>query len=248
MRLEGKRAFVTAAGAGIGQAAALAFAAQGADVMATDLNEGALAPCAATGCATMPLDVTDMAAVQAAAERAGPQDILLNCAGFVHHGSILDCPPEDFDFSVDLNLRGTYNVTRAMLPGMLGAGGGSIICVASAVSSIIAAPDRFVYGATKAAIVGMTKSIAADFVTRGVRANAICPGTVDSPSWRARVQAQGQAIGDVDKARADFIARQPMGRVGLPEEIAALAVYLAADESAFVTGQAIAVDGGWSNI
>lgn len=247
MRLSGKRALVTAAGAGIGQATALAFIAEGAEVIATDVDPNALSPCKEAGCQTEQLDVTDEAAISDLIGASGPLDILFNCAGFVHHGSILDCAPEDFDFSFGLNVRAMYHVTRAVLPGMLSLGGGSLINMASAASSIIAAPNRFVYGATKAAVVGMTKSIAADFVTQGIRANAICPGTVESPSWHARVQAQGEAIGDVDKARDDFIARQPMGRIGQPAEIAALAVYLASDESAFVTGQAIAIDGGWSN-
>ena len=247
MRLEGKRAFVTAAGAGIGQATARAFAAEGAHVIATDLSAEALAPLAAEGLETHPLDVTDGAAVTALAARIGAVDTIFNCTGFVHHGSILDCEEADWDFSFNLNVKGAYRVTRALLPAMLAKGGGSITTVASAASSIIAAPNRFVYGATKAALIGFTKSIAADYVTKGIRANAICPGTVESPSWHARVEAQGAATGDVAAARAAFIARQPMGRIGQPGEIAALAVYLASDDSAFVTGQAIAIDGGWSN-
>ncbi|KPP83682.1 MAG: 2-keto-3-deoxy-L-fuconate dehydrogenase [Rhodobacteraceae bacterium HLUCCA08] len=247
MRLTGKRAVVTAAGAGIGQATALAFLREGAQVIATDIDADALAPCAEAGCSTARLDVTDAAAVSAFAAETGAVDIVFNCAGFVHHGTILECDPDAFDFSVDLNLRGMYRMTRAFLPAMIAGGGGAFVNMASAVSSIIAAPNRFVYGVTKAGVIGLTKSVAADFVTRGVRANAICPGTVESPSWHARVEAQGRAIGDVDKARADFIARQPMGRIATADEIAALAVYLASDESAFMTGQAIAIDGGWSN-
>jgi 2-keto-3-deoxy-L-fuconate dehydrogenase len=248
MRLKGKRAVVTAAGAGIGQATALAFLAEGAHVIAADIAYDAMAPVAEAGGETHRLDVTDDAAVAAFAERTGAVDILFNCAGFVHHGTILDCPPEDFDASFRLNVRAMYQVTRGFLPAMIGQGGGTIVHMASAVSSIIAAPNRFVYGATKAAVIGMTKGIAADFVTRGIRANAICPGTVESPSWHARVRAQGEVIGDVEKARADFIARQPMGRIATAEEIARLAVYLASDESAFMTGQAVVIDGGWSNV
>ncbi len=244
MRLKGKRAILTAAGAGIGAATARAFAAEGAEVLATDLDPAALAPLEALGCKTAQLDVTDAEAVAALAAQAQAPDILFNCAGFVHHGSILDCVPEAFDFSVELNVRATYRVTRALLPGMLANGGGSITCVASAVSSLIAAPNRFVYGATKAAVIGMVKSIAADFVTKGIRCNAICPGTAQSPSLDTRLQA----LGDYDAARAAFVARQPMGRIADAEEIAALAVYLASDESAFVTGQAIAIDGGWTNV
>jgi 2-keto-3-deoxy-L-fuconate dehydrogenase len=247
MRLKGKRAFCTAAGAGIGQATARAFAAEGAKVIATDRDAAALAPLAAEGIETHALDVTDGAAVAALAGKLGAVDVLFNCAGFVHHGTILDCSEADWDFSFDLNVKGAYRVTRALLPAMLGNGGGSIVTIASAVSSLLGAPNRFVYGTTKAALIGFTKAIAADFVKQGLRANAICPGTVESPSWHARVEAQGRASGDVEAARAAFIARQPMGRIGQPAEIAALAVYLASDESAFVTGQAIAIDGGWTN-
>lgn len=243
MRLEGKKAFVTAAGAGIGQATARAFAAEGADVIATDINGDALKVLTDEGITTDRLDVTDGAAVAAMAERIGAVDILFNCTGFVHHGTILDCDEEAFDFSMTLNVKGMYQVTRAFLPAMLEAGGGAIVNMSSAVSSIIAAPNRFVYGATKAAVIGMTKAIAADFVTQGIRCNAICPATVESPSLQARMRA----MGDYETSRAAFIARQPMGRIGTPEEIAALAVYLASDESGFVTGQAICIDGGWTN-
>lgn len=243
MRLKGKTAFVTAAGAGIGQATARAFAAEGARVTASDIDGDALAPLAEEGLATEVLDVTDGAAVAAIAGRLGAVDILFNCAGFVHHGTILECDEDAFDFSMNLNVKGMYRVSRAFLPAMLEAGGGAIINMSSAVSSIIAAPDRFVYGATKAAVIGMTKAIAADFVTRGIRCNAICPATVDSPSLHARMRA----MGDYETSRAAFVARQPMGRIGTAGEIAALAVYLASDESAFVTGQALCIDGGWTN-
>lgn len=244
MRLDGKRAVVTAAGAGIGQATALRFAREGAHVIATDIDADALAPLADAGCEIHALDVTDGAAVAAFAARTGAPDVMFNCAGFVHHGTILDCSDDDFDFSFNLNVRAMFRVTRAFLPAMLDNGGASIVNMASAVSSIIAAPDRFVYGATKAAVIGMTKSIAADFVTQGIRCNAICPGTVDSPSLQARMRA----LGDYETARAAFVARQPMGRIAGAEEIANLALYLASDESGFVTGQALTVDGGWSNV
>ena len=245
MRLKGKRAFVTAAGAGIGRATAEAFAAEGAEVIATDIDEAALATL--TGMTTRRLDVLDAAAIAEAAKDAGAVDILFNCAGFVHHGTIMDCEERDFDFSMALNVKANYAVTRALLPAMIGAGGGSIVFVASVVSSIIAAPNRFVYGATKAAVIGMMKGIAADLVKDGIRANAICPGTVESPSWHSRVRAQGSSEAEIEAAHAAFVARQPMGRIAQPEEIARLAVYLASDESGFVTGQAIGIDGGWSN-
>lgn len=247
MRLKDKRIFLTAAGAGIGQSTALRFAAEGAEVIATDINAEALAPLAEHGITTHALDVTDRAAVADLAGSVGPVNVLFNCAGFVHHGSILDCDEADFDFSVALNIKGAYNVTHAFLPAMLDGGGGSVIFVSSAVSSLIAAPNRFIYGATKAAVIGMMKSIAADYVTQGLRANAICPATVESPSWHDRVKAAGETSGGVDAARSAFIARQPMGRVGQPEEIAGLAVYLASDEAEFVTGQSIVIDGGWTN-
>ena len=246
MRLKGKRAFVTAAGAGIGRATALAFAAEGAEVIATDIDEGALA--SLSGVTKRRLDVLDAGAIAAMAQDVGAVDILFNCAGFVHHGTILDCDEGAFDFSMALNVKANYAVTRALLPAMIANGGGSVLFVASAVSSIIAAPNRFVYGATKAALIGMMKAIAADHVTQGIRANAICPGTVESPSWHARVRAQGKTEEEITAARAAFVARQPMGRIAQPEEIARLAVYLASEESGFVTGQAIAIDGGWSNV
>jgi len=248
MRLKGKRAFCTASGAGIGLATARAFAAEGAEVVATDRDAGALAPLAAAGIETHVLDVTDGAAVAALAARIGAVDVLFNCAGYVHHGTILDCEERDWDVSFDLNVKGAWRVTRAFLPAMLEAGGGSIVTVASVASSIIGAPNRFVYGTTKAALIGFTKALSADFVGRGIRANAICPGTVDSPSLRARIAAQAGPGGDVEAVRAAFVARQPMGRIATPEEIAALAVYLASDESAFLSGQAIAIDGGWSAV
>ncbi len=244
MRLQGKRVFCTAAGAGIGRATAMLFAAEGAEVIATDIDEATLADLAPHVAQTHRLDVTDDAAVADMATTVGGIDVLFNCAGYVHHGSILDCSPEDFDFSVALNVRSPYIVTRAFLPGMLERGGGSIVSMASAVSSIIAAPNRFVYGATKAAVIGMTKAIAADYITKGIRANCICPATVESPSLHQRMAA----MGDYETGRAAFVARQPMGRIGTAEEIAALALYLASDESAFTTGQAMVIDGGWANV
>jgi len=250
-RLAGKTAFITAAGQGIGRATAEAFVREGARVVATDINAQSLAELArATGCETRRLDVTDASAVLAASIEAnakGTVNVLFNAAGFVHHGTILECDEVAFDFSIDLNVRAMYRVTRAFLPPMLKAGGGSIVNVASAASSIKGVPNRFVYTATKAAVIGMTKSIAADFITRGIRCNAICPGTVESPSLRQRIDAQAkanqQSLAEIEAA---FVARQPMGRIGTAAEIAALAVYLASDESAFTTGTAQVIDGGWS--
>jgi len=247
-RLSGKTALLTAAGQGIGRATALAFAAEGARVIATDVNADALDRLRAErdGIETRVLDVRDAAAVEDAARAVGPVQVLFNCAGFVHHGTILDCTPADWDFSMDLNVGSMYRMCRAFLPGMLEQArdgvGGSIINMSSGASSIKGAPNRFVYGTTKAAVIGLTKSIAADFVGRGIRCNAICPGTVQTPSLDDRIAAQG----DVEKARAAFIARQPMGRLGKPEEIAALAVYLASDESGFTTGAIHVIDGGWT--
>ncbi len=249
MRLAGKKALVTAAGAGIGRATAIAFAREGAQVFATDIDSRSLEDISSEdGIETRLLDVTSSDAVAAAAEELGTVDVLFNCAGVVHHGTILDCDEDAFDFSVALNVKGTYRMTRAFLPLMLEKERGSIISMSSVVSSLIAAPDRFVYGATKAAIAAMMKSVAADYVTRGIRANAICPGTIDTPSLQERIRTAGAKTGDVDAVRKAFIDRQPMGRIGRPEEVAALAVYLGSDESQFVTGQAFAIDGGWSNV
>ncbi|RVT81864.1 SDR family oxidoreductase [Rhodobacteraceae bacterium CCMM004] len=242
-RLEGKTCLVTAAGQGIGRAAALAMHAEGAKVHATDVNADALAALAEDGLETMTLDVTDPDAVTGAAETLGGVDVLFNCAGFVANGTILDCDEDQWRFSNELNVTAMYRMCRAFLPGMLERGGGSIINMSSVASSVIAAPNRFVYGATKAAVIGLTKAIAADFVTQGIRCNAICPGTVESPSLEQRLADTG----DYEAARAAFIARQPMGRIGKPEEIAALVVYLASDESAFTTGHAHVIDGGWAN-
>ena len=249
-RLQGETAFITAAGQGIGRAIAEAFVREGATVIATDINAALLQAVAqATGCQTRLLDVTDAAAVRAAAVEADTVNVLVNAAGFVHAGTVLDCTEAEWDFGFNLNVRAQFRTIQAFLPGMLAAaGGGSIINVASVAGSIKGAPNRFVYGATKAAVIGLTKSVAADFITRGVRCNAICPGTVESPSLRDRIQAQAQASGQtVEQVEAAFVARQPMGRLGRTSEIAALAVYLASDESGFTTGTSQVIDGGWSN-
>ncbi len=240
-RLEGKRALVTAAAQGIGRATALAMARAGAEVLATDVNTTLLVELEAeAGVITNALDVTDPAAVIKLAEAQPAFDVLVNVAGFVHHGSILDCEEKDFDFSMNLNVKSMYRVIRAFLPAMLEAGGGSIINLASVASSLKGLPNRFIYGTSKAAVIGLTKSVAADFVGRGIRCNAIAPGTVETPSLEERIAA----FDDPEAARKAFIARQPMGRLGTAEEIAALAVYLAADESAYTTGQVFIVDGG----
>ena len=243
-RLAGKVALVTAAAQGIGRATAIAFADEGAVVWATDINEASLAALShdRPSIRTRPLDVRATQDVADCAGQIGPVDILFNCAGYVHHGSILDCSEKDWDFSFDLNVKSMYRTCRAFLPAMLKAGKGSIINMSSAASSVKAAPNRFVYGSTKAAVIGLTKAIAADFIRSGIRCNAICPGTVQSPSLDQRIAAQG----DVEKVRAEFVARQPMGRLGRPEEIAALAVYLASDESSFTTGQTHIIDGGFA--
>jgi 2-keto-3-deoxy-L-fuconate dehydrogenase len=240
-RLQGKTAFVTAGAQGIGRATAQAFAREGATVIATDINEDKLAELSGQdGIQMRRLDVLDDAAVAKAAAEVGAPDILFNCAGFVHHGTILDCTGDDWAFSFNLNVRSAYVVTRTFLPAMIASGGGSIINVASVSGSVKGIPNRFVYGATKAAVIGMTKSLAIDFVKNNIRANAICPGTVDTPSLGDRIRA----LGDEEKARADFVARQPMGRLATAEEIAGMAVYLASDEAQFITGQTMIIDGG----
>jgi len=248
-RLQGKTALITAAGQGIGRATVEAYVREGARVIAADINAELLTQLARdTGCETRLLDVTNADAVRDAVAAIGPLQVLFNGAGYVHAGSILDCDEAAWDFSFNLNVRSMYRLIRAVLPGMLAQGGGSIINVASVASSIKGAPNRFVYGTTKAAVIGLTKSVAADFVARGIRCNAICPGTVESPSLRQRIESQAQAAGQtLAQVEAAFVARQPVGRVGRASEIAALAVYLGSDESAFTTGTAQIIDGGWSN-
>ena len=240
-RLTGKRALITAAAQGIGRATALAMAREGALVLATDVNATLLVDLEAEEGLTMDrLDVTDDAEIAKLAKEQGAFDVLVNVAGFVHHGSILECSERDYDFSMNLNVKSMYRMIQAFLPAMLDQGGGSIVNVASVCSSLKGLPNRFIYGTSKAAVIGLTKSVAADYVRRGVRCNAIAPGTIESPSLDERIAA----FDDPEAARRDFIARQPMGRLGTAEEIAAIAVYLAGDESAYTTGQVFVVDGG----
>jgi 2-keto-3-deoxy-L-fuconate dehydrogenase len=240
-RLQGKKALVTAAAQGIGRAVVERFIAEGASVWATDINMDVLSELdGMANVSTRKLDVTDADAVKAVAAEAGPLDVLVNCAGFVHHGTILECEEDDYDFNFEINVRGAYRMIRATLPGMLKSGGGSIVNISSVASSIAGVPNRFIYGTTKAAVLGLTKSVAKDFVDKGVRCNAICPGTVDTPSLQDRINA----FPDPEEARKAFVARQPMGRLGTAEEIASLALYLASDESAFVTGEWTVIDGG----
>ncbi|CAM3359107.1 SDR family oxidoreductase [Halomonas lysinitropha] len=247
MRLYNKTALITGAGQGIGRATALRFAEEGARVIATDVDTDKLDEVASvSGIETRRLDVLDASAIAALSGEIPPLDILFNCAGHVASGSLLECDEDDLAFSLSLNVIAMYRLIRALLPAMLENGGGSIINMASVASSLKGVPNRFAYGTTKAAVIGLTKSVAADFIDRGIRCNAICPGTVESPSLRARIreQASRQGRNEAD-VYADFIARQPLGRLGTPEEIAALATYLAADESAYTTGTAQIIDGGW---
>jgi 2-keto-3-deoxy-L-fuconate dehydrogenase len=246
-RLQSKLALVTAAGQGIGRAIAEAFVAEGARVIATDLDDTKLAGLKSVK--SLKLDVRSTTAVDALAKdiaaELGPLDVLVNCAGFVHHGSVLDCSEQDWDFSFDLNVKSMHRTIKAFLPGMLQKKKGAIVNISSAVSSIRGVPDRYVYGASKAAIIGLTKAVAADFIRQGIRANAICPGTIESPSLEGRIrdrsQATGKSLAEIEKA---FIERQPMGRLGKADEVAALAVFLASDESSYITGQPHLVDGG----
>ena len=240
-RLKGKRAFVTAGAVGIGRACAIAFAREGATVIATDINEAGVADLTSHGVSeTAKLDIRDTAAVDAMAKRVGNIDILLNAAGFVQHGTVLQCTDEEWDFSFDINVKSMHRTIRAFLPGMLTAGHGSIVNISSAAGVFKAAPNRYVYGATKAAVAALTRAVATDFITQGIRCNCICPGTIETPSMLQRAEAAGP------QGREMFVSRQPMGRLGTAEEIAALAVYLAADESSFTTGVAHIIDGGWT--
>jgi 2-keto-3-deoxy-L-fuconate dehydrogenase len=242
--LAGKTAFVTAAGQGIGRATALAFAAAGARVIATDIDEDKLGSIATDTLRTAKLNVLHATDIDHAAKNAGAVDILFNCAGFVHQGTVLEATDDEWTLAFELNCRSMFRTMRAFLPGMLERGHGVILNMASVASSLKGVPSRFVYSATKAAVIGMTKSVAMDYVTRGIRVNCLCPGTVQTPSLEERVAVNAAGAGSIEAARAAFIARQPMGRLGSPEEIAALAVYLASDAAQFITGQAVVIDGG----
>ena len=246
-RLKGKIAFCTASGAGIGRATAVAFAREGARVIASDVDGRAFDDLKKEGVAEcVQLDARDAAAIEAQAQRLGGVDVLFNAAGFVHHGSVLDCTDEDWDFAFDLNVKSMHRTIKAFLPGMLARGGGSIVNIASTVGASKAAPNRYVYGATKAAVVGLSKAVAIDFIGKGIRCNCICPGTIQTPSLNERIKALGKQVGSEDKARAMFIERQPMGRLGTAEEMAHVAVYLASDESKYMTGTTIVSDGGFT--
>ncbi|MEX0921974.1 MAG: SDR family oxidoreductase [Rhodovibrionaceae bacterium] len=242
-RLQGKRALITGAAQGIGRHAAELFAAEGAEVIASDLQGGKLEALQRIDCIeTALLDVTDAVAIATLAERLGAVDVLFNCAGYVHQGDILSCPEEEWQRSFAVNVTSAFAMSQAFLPAMLAAGGGSIVNMASAVSSVKGVPSRCAYGASKAAVIGLTKSIAADYVAQGIRCNALCPGTVDTPSLGERIAA----LGDPDEVKKGFVARQPMGRLGQPQEVAQAALYLASDEAAFVTGTTFVIDGGMS--
>ncbi len=246
-RLKGKVAFCTASSAGIGRATAMAFAREGASVIASDINDAAFDELKKAGMAEcVKLDARDAKAIEAQAKRLGAVDVLFNAAGFVHHGSVLDCTDEEWDFAFDLNVKSMHRTIKAFLPGMLAKGGGSIINIASTVGACKAAPNRYVYGATKAAVVGLTKAVAMDFIGKGMRCNCICPGTIQTPSLTERIKALGKQVGGEEKARAMFIERQPMGRLGTAEEMAHVAVYLASDEFAYMTGSSITPDGGFT--